>query len=156
VVGWFEIALGVAVLFKPARNLLLFVVTWKVGTEFLRYSAGEPMWEFIERGGSYAAPLALLIATTWLRRENAFAQVSDPLTGPLVAPFNPVQDRHVGQRNLSVMQLPAGQSLNLNLFSQNLSWTAATTLLEVQMLEGEALETVAMALGSGEMGGGEN
>lgn len=71
VVGWFEIALGVAVLFKPARNLLLFVVTWKVGTEFLRYSAGEPMWEFIERGGSYAAPLALLIATTWLRGENA-------------------------------------------------------------------------------------
>jgi hypothetical protein len=22
---------------------------------------GEPLWEFIERGGSYAAPLALLV-----------------------------------------------------------------------------------------------
>jgi hypothetical protein len=67
VVGWFEIALGLVVLFKPARNILLFVFTWKVGTEFLRYTSGEPMWEFIERGGSYAAPLALLYATAWLR-----------------------------------------------------------------------------------------
>ena len=68
VVGWFEILLGVAVLFKPARNLLLFVFAWKVGTEFLRYAAGEPMWEFIERGGSYAAPLGLLYVITWLRK----------------------------------------------------------------------------------------
>ena len=68
VIGWFEIALGVAILFKPARDLLLFVFVWKVGTESLRYFAGEPVWEFIERGGSYAAPLALLYATTWIHR----------------------------------------------------------------------------------------
>ena len=34
--------------------------SWKVGTEALRPLAGEPIWEFIERSGSYAAPLALL------------------------------------------------------------------------------------------------
>jgi hypothetical protein len=34
------------------------VVAWKLGTE-LRLPAGEPIWEFVERGGSYGAPLAL-------------------------------------------------------------------------------------------------
>lgn len=68
-VGWFEIALGLAVLWRPARGLLAFVLFWKVGTEYLRPLAGEPMWEFIERGGSYAAPLALLWLNAWLARQ---------------------------------------------------------------------------------------
>jgi hypothetical protein len=38
----------------------VFVFVWKVGTEALRPLAGEPIWEFVERSGSYAAPLALL------------------------------------------------------------------------------------------------
>jgi hypothetical protein len=59
VVGWFEIVLALAVLVKPAPGLLLGVVAWKLGTELLRLPAGEPIWEFLERGGSYGAPLAL-------------------------------------------------------------------------------------------------
>jgi hypothetical protein len=43
---------------------------WKVGTEWLRPMAGEPLWEFIERGGSYAAPLALLVLHHWLKRSS--------------------------------------------------------------------------------------
>jgi hypothetical protein len=65
-IGWFEIALGLAILAWPRAGLLLFAVVWKLGTEGLRPLAGEPLWEFIERGGSYAAPLALL----WLRRRT--------------------------------------------------------------------------------------
>jgi hypothetical protein len=61
--GWFECALGLLVLAWPGRGLLIFVFVWKVGSEALRPLAGEPIWEFIERGGSYAAPLAL----AWLR-----------------------------------------------------------------------------------------
>jgi hypothetical protein len=61
--GWFECSLGLLVLAWPARGLLLFVVAWKLGTEALRPLAGEPIWEFIERAGSYGAPLAL----AWLR-----------------------------------------------------------------------------------------
>jgi hypothetical protein len=38
---------------------------WKVGTELLRLAVGEPFWEFVERGGSYAAPLALLYVQRW-------------------------------------------------------------------------------------------
>jgi hypothetical protein len=61
--GWSECALGLLVLAWPARGLLLFVVAWKLGTEALRPLAGEPIWEFVERAGSYAAPLGL----AWLR-----------------------------------------------------------------------------------------
>jgi hypothetical protein len=59
VVGGFECALGLLVLVLPRPGVLLFAFIWKVGTELLRPLAGEPFWEFVERGGSYAAPLAL-------------------------------------------------------------------------------------------------
>jgi hypothetical protein len=59
-IGWFECALGLMVLAVPVPPILIFAFVWKVGTELLRPIAGEPFWEFIERGGSYAAPLALL------------------------------------------------------------------------------------------------
>jgi len=40
-------------------TLLLLVAAWKLATEALFPLTGAPIWEFIERGGSYAAPLAL-------------------------------------------------------------------------------------------------
>jgi hypothetical protein len=58
-IGWFELTLGVAVLVRPIARLLLFIVCWKVATEMLYPMTGFPFWEFIERGGSYFAPLAL-------------------------------------------------------------------------------------------------
>ena len=79
--------------------------------------------------------------------ECLVAQVYDPVSDPVVAPFNPVQDRHVGQRNVSVVALPAGQTMSFEFFTQNLSLTMAETTLEVQRLEGPALQVVAMALG---------
>ena len=57
--GGFEIALGLAVLLDSAGWLLLFVVAWKIVTELFYPLSGAPVWEFIERGGSYIAPLAL-------------------------------------------------------------------------------------------------
>jgi hypothetical protein len=79
--------------------------------------------------------------------ECLVAQVYDPISDPVVAPFNPVQDRHIGQRNVSVVELAAGQTMTFNFFSQNLALTHANTLLELQKLEGVALETLASALG---------
>ena len=63
VAGSFEIGLGLAILAWPWPGLPLLACAWKLGTESLRLLAGEPTWEFIARGGSYAAPLALL----WLQ-----------------------------------------------------------------------------------------
>jgi hypothetical protein len=74
--GWFECGLGLLVLTWPARGVLLVVVALKLGTEALRPLAGEPIWEFIERGGSYGAPLAL----AWIqgRRRPARVLRSEP------------------------------------------------------------------------------
>jgi hypothetical protein len=61
IVGWFEIALAAAVAVRPGFGLLVFVAAWKIATEFLFMTAGAPIWEFVERAGSYAAPMALAI-----------------------------------------------------------------------------------------------
>ena len=58
-IGAFECLLAAAVLVRPARKLLFFVVAWKLATEALSPIAGSAVWVFIEHGGSYAAPLAL-------------------------------------------------------------------------------------------------
>jgi hypothetical protein len=61
--GWFECALGLVILARPMRAVLLFVFVWKLASEGFRPLAGEPIWEFVERAGSYGAPLAL----AWLQ-----------------------------------------------------------------------------------------
>ncbi|HEY6221808.1 MAG TPA: hypothetical protein VIX13_04660, partial [Candidatus Eisenbacteria bacterium] len=63
-IGWFEMLLGAAVLVAPLPALLLFIFAWKVATEMLYPVSGAPFWEFIERGGSYGAPLALFFLTS--------------------------------------------------------------------------------------------
>jgi hypothetical protein len=62
--GVVEIALAIVVLFAPRPSVLLGVAAWKLGTETLYPLAGAPVWELIERGGSYAAPLLLAILAT--------------------------------------------------------------------------------------------
>ena len=58
-IGGFEIVLGAFATAWPLPPLLLTVTAWKVATELLYPIAGAPIWEFLERTGSYAAPLAL-------------------------------------------------------------------------------------------------
>lgn len=62
-VGGFELILAVAVLALPRPALLIGVCGWKVATEclFLVSRAPAPMFEVIERFGSYTAPLALAL-----------------------------------------------------------------------------------------------
>lgn len=66
-IGWFELGLALGVALRPVVPLLLFVCAWKLTTESLFIAAGAPVWEFVERAGSYAAPLALAIL---MRRIN--------------------------------------------------------------------------------------
>jgi hypothetical protein len=61
IIGTIEIAVAVAILTRPTVLLLALVATWKLLTESLFLVAGAPVWEFIERGGSYAAPIALAV-----------------------------------------------------------------------------------------------
>ena len=72
--GWFEIALAVLVAIRPSVALLAFVVVWKVWSESLYLVTGALVWEFVERGGSYAAPAALAAMLAFRARPRGLAQ----------------------------------------------------------------------------------
>jgi hypothetical protein len=59
--GGMEIGAALMLLAWPTRALCLIIFTWKLATETLFITSGAPVWEVLERGGSYGAPLALLV-----------------------------------------------------------------------------------------------
>lgn len=61
ILGSIEIGLAAVLIVRPALSVCLLIVAWKLGTESLFLFAGSPVWEVVERAGSYAAPLALAI-----------------------------------------------------------------------------------------------
>jgi hypothetical protein len=81
-IGAFEIGLGLVVLIVPATSILLFVLAWKLGTEFLYVTSnayGAPL-EVIERASCYAAPIAAILCQRIVRREEE-AGYSPPARG---------------------------------------------------------------------------
>jgi hypothetical protein len=60
-IGWTEIGLASALLWHQSVWFCLALFCWKLATESLYLPAGAPVWEVVERGGSYAAPLTLAI-----------------------------------------------------------------------------------------------
>lgn len=56
-----------------------------------------------------------------------------PLTDPLSAPFQPRLDRHVGQRNITVVNVGAGQTLKMSLAVTNLFPLPARVTLHARM-----------------------
>jgi hypothetical protein len=76
-VGWLELALAAIVAVWPSAGLLLFIVAWKLASESLFVVSGAPVWELVERGGSYAAPLALAMLMTSASPKRPSASPSD-------------------------------------------------------------------------------
>jgi hypothetical protein len=74
VIGTIEIAVAMAVLARPTVALLGGVAVWKLASESLFIVAGAPVWEFIERGGSYAAPIALAVILAYQNRGRRAAR----------------------------------------------------------------------------------
>jgi hypothetical protein len=60
-IGYAEMSAALLLLVWPSSALLIAIAAWKLATESLFPVAGAPIWEFIERGGSYAAPIALAL-----------------------------------------------------------------------------------------------
>ena len=60
VVGSVDIFLGILVLLKPLRVVLLYYSVWGLWTALLRPLSGEPVWELVERAPNYLVPLTLL------------------------------------------------------------------------------------------------
>ncbi len=67
--GVFEISLAIALFARPLAPLLALALVWKLATELLFPLSGDWIFEFIERGGSYGAPLALLLLTRFSKPE---------------------------------------------------------------------------------------
>jgi hypothetical protein len=81
--GAIEIGLAFVIVLAPRPSVLVGVAMWKIGTEMLWPMAGAPVWEFIERGGSYAAPLlAAMIAG---RRTLPAGILAPRIAGPAAA-----------------------------------------------------------------------
>lgn len=85
ITGTVDVTIGLLILIWPARILLLHTTVWGVFTALLRPTVGEGWWEFLERGGNYGMPLALLIMAgwggwslrRWLQRVDRPAAISD-------------------------------------------------------------------------------
>ena len=64
-IGIMDIALGLLILVRPVRVLILWMALWAFWTALVRPIVGDPIWDFIERGANWGAPLALLLIIGW-------------------------------------------------------------------------------------------
>lgn len=71
-IGIVDVFIGLTVLIKPIRPLLLWAAVWGFWTALVRPLVGESIWEFVERWANWGAPLTLWYV---LRQESA---VDDP------------------------------------------------------------------------------
>jgi len=77
--GAVELMLAFLIALEPTATLGFAACAWKVATEALFIVAGAPAWEFIERGGSYFAPLVIGL---WLLRMKRVTINSPALLKP--------------------------------------------------------------------------
>jgi len=60
-IGLMDIALGLLILVRPVRILVLWMALWAFWTALVRPIVGDSLWDFIERGANWGAPLALFL-----------------------------------------------------------------------------------------------
>ena len=83
VLGAAEIVAAIAVFVAPSRRLLLAVACWKIGSEMLYPVSGRLRdgWEWLERGGDYVAPLALVCVLALIDRAARRTTPRSPRAG---------------------------------------------------------------------------
>ncbi|HET8624052.1 MAG TPA: hypothetical protein VFM14_10855 [Gemmatimonadales bacterium] len=85
-IGYGEMAAAGLVLLWPSRPLCLAIVGWKLFTESLFVVAGAPIWEVVERCGSYGAPLALFVVLAYRASDSVTRNEFVPVTSPERSP----------------------------------------------------------------------
>ena len=81
-IGAAEIAAAFVLLAWPTRALCLGIVAWKLFTELLFITSGDPVWEVVERAGSYGAPLALFVVLSYgVFRAPSYGSIREPAMG---------------------------------------------------------------------------
>jgi hypothetical protein len=61
VIGIMDILIAFLVLLRPQKYVLAYATVWAFMTAIARVTAGDPIWDFVERAANWAAPLALLL-----------------------------------------------------------------------------------------------
>lgn len=79
VVGTVDILVGVSMLLRPTKAVMLYMTVWGAGTALLRPMTGDYFSEFLERAGNYGVPLALLLMTQWPRSLREWIARAKPL-----------------------------------------------------------------------------
>ncbi len=59
IVGILDVVLGLLILIKPIKPIILWMAFWGFFTAAIRPLMGDPIWDFIERFANWGAPLAL-------------------------------------------------------------------------------------------------
>jgi hypothetical protein len=60
-VGIVDMLVAFSVLLKPQRFVLIYATAWAFMTALARVTAGDPVWDFVERAANWTVPLALLL-----------------------------------------------------------------------------------------------
>ena len=60
-IGIVDLFVAFSTLIRPIRFVLVYATIWAFMTSVSRITAGEPVWDFVERTANWAAPLALLL-----------------------------------------------------------------------------------------------
>ncbi len=84
-----DLLFAVAVLFARKASILLAAAGWKFATEALWVAAGFPLWEVIERGGSYVAPLLIIGLLAMSARRGSAMIPRGAITAAIVVAFFP-------------------------------------------------------------------
>jgi hypothetical protein len=59
-IGVMDILIAFLALLRPQKYVLAYATVWAFMTAVARVTAGDPVWDFVERAANWAAPLALL------------------------------------------------------------------------------------------------
>jgi hypothetical protein len=60
-IGIIDLIVAFWVLLKPQKFVLIYATVWAFMTALARVTAGDPVWDFVERASNWAVPLALLL-----------------------------------------------------------------------------------------------
>ena len=68
IIGVIDVIVAILALVYPLRLMLVWAVIWGFATALARPLSGDPIWDFVERWGNWAVPLALLYIKGWPRK----------------------------------------------------------------------------------------
>ena len=58
-IGYLDLVIASFILIRPNRIVVIWAIFWAFSTALIRLISGESIWQFVERGANWIAPLCL-------------------------------------------------------------------------------------------------